>query len=140
MGGPAFWKIAIRHLEPAGLLVGAEGPLRRKQELCWSTILAAMAEGPPLGRRSLGRALAEADVTEARVLRLLRARDDILLDTARTVGHQLAAAGCEFDWSDMAEVVSSDGAPHAEAVRRRIAYDYYREERTIGRENKEEKK
>ena len=140
VGGPSFWKIAIRHLEPAGLLADTDGPLRQWQELYWSTILAAMAEGPPFGRRSLGRALAEAGVSEARVLRLFRAREDALLDTIRTAAHHLSAAGCEFDWSDMVELTSSDGTPHAEAVRRRIAYDYYRQERDINHKTKEERK
>ena len=139
IGGPAFWKVAIRYLEPAGLLADADSSLRRRQELYWSTILASMAEGPPFGARSLGRALADAGVTEARVLRLLRAQDDALLDAARTVAHQLAAQGSEFDWSDMVELLSSDSAPHAEAVRRRIAYDYYRQEQVSGHETKEEK-
>lgn len=132
-GGPAFWKIAIRHLEPAGLLADVDSPLRQWQELCWSTVLSAMAEGLPLGKRSFGRALAETGVTEARVLRLLRAHEDVLLATVRTVTHQLAAAGCAFDWSDIVELLFSDSAPYAEGVRRRIAYDYYRQERVTER-------
>jgi CRISPR type I-E-associated protein CasB/Cse2 len=138
-GAPAFWKIAIRHLEPAGLLADVDGPLRQWQEMYWSTALSAMAEGPPLGRRSFGRALAETGVAEARVLRLLRAHEEVLLATVRTVTHQLDAAGCAFDWSDIVELMSSDGSPYAEAVRRRIAYDYYRQERLTEKKTMEER-
>ena len=130
VGGPAFWKIAVRHLETSGMLVGSDETRRQRQERQWSTILAAMAAGPPSGRRTLGRALADVQVTEARVLRLLRAHEEALLDTVRAVVHQLSAAGCSFDWGDLAELVCSDGATYAEVVRRRVAYDYYRQERS----------
>lgn len=126
IGGPAFWKIAVRHLEPRGLLVERDGPVRQRQELQWSTLLAAMANGPSQAAAPLGRVLAEAEVTEARVLRLLRAHDESLLDTVRAVTHQLAAGGHAFDWADLADLLMSDGAPHEESVRRKIAYDFYR--------------
>ena len=126
VGGSAFWKIAIRYLEPNGLLGAGNTPESDHNAAMWSTIISAIAAGPPLGTLSLGHALAGAHVTEARVLRLLKATDSVLLDTVRTITHQLSAEGSSVDWGDIAELVLSDGHQSSDFIRRRIAYDYYR--------------
>jgi len=128
-GGPAFWKIAVRHLEPAELLADAGAPWRDEEERRWAMVLAGMAEMKGLHRpgRALGRVLAEAEVSEARVLRLLRAQgEDALAAAVRAVVHQLASGGHRVDWHDLAELIRSAGRPFEGSVRRRIATDYYR--------------
>lgn len=132
IGGPAFWKIAVREIEPAGLLPPATAPWRDDAERRWTTILAGMAEmaGLHSGGLSLGRALAgpsgsERLVSEARVLRLLQAHGESLLRLVRPVAHQLASRGARLDWTDLAHLVLSDGKESQDHVRRRIALDYY---------------
>jgi CRISPR type I-E-associated protein CasB/Cse2 len=126
--GPAFWRLAVRLLEPAGLLVPGDGSSARRQERRWVAIVAALARAPGSHRpgRRVGQALAEAEIAEARVLRLARAQDEALLEAVRAVAHQLATAGVRVDWSDVAELILSDGAPWQEDVRRRLFLDYYR--------------
>jgi CRISPR system Cascade subunit CasB len=126
--GPAFWRIAVRHLEPAGLLGGDDAPWRADQERRWAAILAGLAHSAELHtpRRRLGVALAEADVAEARVLRLARAHGEPLLATVRAVAHQLGSGGQRVDWADFADLILSDGKPWEEEVRRRLCLDFYR--------------
>lgn len=128
LGGPAFWKLAVDHLEPAGLLPAPSAPWRDDAERRWVVIVAGMAEmaGQHARGRRLGRVLAEVGVSEARVLRLLRAEGEALLQTVRPIVHQLATAGARLDWTDLADLVTSDGRPWQTEVRRRIALDYYR--------------
>jgi len=133
LGSPAFWKLALRRLEPEGLLPLAEGPSRDDQERRWVRIVADLAELRGLHsrarRHSLGRSLAVADLGEARVLRLLRAEDDALLRLARIVSHRLAVSRTPVDTGDLAELILSDGHPSWSAnVRRRIARAYFQAE------------
>jgi CRISPR system Cascade subunit CasB len=127
--GPAFWKLAVHHLEPDGLLPGAGAPQRDDLERRWAVILAALAELSGLHRRGfrLGRVLAEAGVAEARVLRLLRARGEALARLVLTVVHQLASGRHPVDALGLAELLLSDGRPSwEERVRRFVAEDFYR--------------
>lgn len=135
--GPAFWKIAVHHLEPKGLLV--DGPWRDEAELRWAAILAGLARNPQLHRRDrrLGDVLAEADIAEARVLRLARAHGDSLHKTVRAVAQQLASSGLKVDWGDFADLILSDGRPWEDEVRRRMCRDFYR---TIGRGSRDVQK
>lgn len=136
LGGPAFWKLAARHLEPEGLLPHGDAPWRDEAERRWVTVVAAYAEmgAKDLRGPRLGKVLAEERVAEARVLGLLRASGVPLLRAARAVVHQLASRGAAFDARDLAELVTSDGAARAQSVRRRIARDYYRRLRREGQE------
>lgn len=132
--GPAFWKIAVHHLEPVGVLHSTD------QETKWAAILAGMAKMPgrhAKGRR-LGHVLAETKVHEMRVLRLLRARGDALLDTVRTVAHQLASQGETVDWTDLAHLILSEGSDWEDPVRRQIALDYYDRQRRISTADSQE--
>lgn len=129
LGSPAFWKLAIEELEAPGLLSPNEGPQREEQERRWVRIVADLAELGPLhqARVPLGRALASADLGEARVIRLLRAEGDALLRLSRTVAHRLASQGQAVNAGDLAELVLSDGHPSWSArARRRVARDFYR--------------
>jgi CRISPR system Cascade subunit CasB len=120
----AFWKIAAAYLESS--LPGG-GPRRDETENRWSVILAAMAEleGLHQPRRPLGSALAEVDYSEIRLLRLLRARDEALADAVRTMAHFLRSKTTGANQSDLAQLVLSAGRRDEEAVRRRIARNYY---------------
>jgi CRISPR system Cascade subunit CasB len=127
--GPAFWRVAVRHLEPAGLLGSEDAPWRGEAERSWTAIVAGLARA---GRqhvegRRLGAVLSEANVAEARVLRLARAHGDSLLKAVRAVAHQLVSGGQRADWADFAALILSDGKANWEAgVRRRLCLDYYR--------------
>lgn len=119
----AFWKISVRHLH----LEGSEERVA-EQERRWSVILASLAAMADRHRTRvpLGAALARADLSEARVLKLLRARGTALPDVIRTVCHQLGAASQPVDFADIARLVLSEGRRDEERVRRRIARAYYR--------------
>ncbi len=121
----AFWKVCATRL--ATLLPGDERS-RVVAERKWAVILRAMAEleGLHASGARLGVALATAGVTEARVLRLLRARAELLEDAVRHVAHQLASRATPSDQSEFALLVLSERSESwAEIVRRQIARDFY---------------
>lgn len=121
----AFWKIAVRHLDDE--LVG---PAERvaEQERRWAVVLTALATmaSQHRPRASLGAAMAHAGVSEARVLKLLRARGATLPDALRSVCHQLHAVSQPVDLVDIALLVLSEGRSDEDRVRRRIARSFYR--------------
>ena len=122
---PAFFKVAAAFLVPAGLLP-AGGEARDEAERRWASVLSGLAihemHAPD---RRLGQALAAAGFSELRFVRLLRAHDSGLRDEVRTTARFLASKAERADWTEMAQLVLSDGHDHAEAVRRRIARDFY---------------
>lgn len=128
-GVPIFWRIVTRILEPRRL-IAPSGPLRDRDEKRWAVVLSALAllDGQHARGRSLGTALAEAQVSALRVERLLRAHDDALFDLVRPLAHQLASKGTKFDQATLVDLVLSDGAPYEDDVRRAIARDFYRAE------------
>ncbi len=121
----AFWKVCVSHLE--GEFEGSESRIA-ELERRWSVILVALASMAGLHRpgRRFGTALARAEVSEARVLKLLHARGDPLADAMRTSCHQLAAASEHVDLAEVARLVLSDGRKDEDLTRRRIARAYYR--------------
>lgn len=86
------------------------------------------------GRRA-GAALALA-TSEARFTRLLRASGERLWDELRHTTHQLASSAEPFDWTDLVELILSDGSDRADQVRRRLARDFYE---TLARIEKEDR-
>jgi len=125
--GPAFCKVIVFEVEPAGQLVGADGEAR------WALILRSIAELSELDlpKRPLGSACAEAKIGEERVDRLLRCDLATLPGTLRAITHQLASAAVRVDLADLAWlVVTARGDRPAReqesGVRRRIARDYFR--------------
>jgi CRISPR type I-E-associated protein CasB/Cse2 len=120
-GGAAFWRIVVRHLEPE-LPVGDERieALRR-----WAVILRAFAQLEHRPGYRLGTALAESDVSEARVTRLLRVHNEAMWDAIGAITHQLASAGIPVDITGIVLLVLSDNAPHEQSVRQGIANDFY---------------
>lgn len=128
-GVPIFWRVVTRILEPHRL-IATSGPLRDRDEQRWAVVLSALAllDKQHARGRSLGAALAEAQVSALRVERLLRAHDDALFDLVRPLAHQLASKGTKFDQTTLVDLVLSDGAPYEDEVRRAIARDFYRAE------------
>lgn len=119
--GSAFWRLAARHLEPRGLAISGE------EEGRWVIVAAGLAETSGLPRSaSFGRAAAAAEVSEQRILRLLRAEGDALHRSLRGVVTQIAQRGLGFDWRDPALLVLFDGTDKQDGPRGRIARDYYR--------------
>lgn len=128
---PAFFRIVSAWLEPAGLLPSDhDAGARFAAETAWATVLSAMARltGLHSASVSLGAGLALAEVSEQRLLKLLRSSDDTLRALVRTTAHQIAAKAVCIDQAELAWLVCSDGydAELREAPRRRIALDFYR--------------
>ncbi len=119
----AYWRLLALH---PGLVPDA-GAGRDKIEHRWACILQAMATMAGLHNPSipLGRAMAEADVAEQRLLRLLRASDSSLVDAVRVTAHHLAQKAVTSNHLELAQLVLSDGGPNEDAVRRRVARSYY---------------
>lgn len=121
--GPVFWRLATQILE-------ADGYLRREgaDELRgWMAVIQGLAVLGELHRKGqrLGTAMAEADISEARLTRLLQARGDTLLAQVRPLAHQLRSKAVAADWGEVARLVL--GAPNrADEVRYHIASGYYR--------------
>ena len=124
---PAFWKIAVERLEPAGF--DFDDPEARWDER-WAAVLQVMAllHGLPGRPHRLGAALAAAGVSEARVMRLLRSQGPALYDGLRMTARQLASAAVPVYWADLAEFVLADAFDaDRERVRRNVARDFYRQ-------------
>lgn len=125
--GDTFWGVAVRHLEPTGLLdLGNPVSLRG-----WSALLQAMAElaGRHQTGRRLGRAMAEAQVSDAQAERLLRARGPALATGVAAVVAALRAADQRVDCLDIACLVLSEGcsADKWRQVRRNIASSFHQD-------------
>jgi CRISPR system Cascade subunit CasB len=130
---PSFWRILVVDLSER---LPADGPPRLDAERKWAAIVQAIAQlrGLHDPQVSLGRAMARTGATEHRLLRLLRAGDEPLADAIRTTAHQLAAVAQGVDCADFARLALSDGRSDEQAVRERIAYDYYAEVEKTKRE------
>jgi CRISPR type I-E-associated protein CasB/Cse2 len=121
--GAAFWWLVGEHAPQAFDNDRAARAL--------ATVIQCMAIAHPFhrplsGRRPLGEALAEADVSEARLLRLLRLPRGELSTELRRLARLMGSKGDagRFDWSDAFDLLFwADG----ERVRRDIARDYYRQ-------------
>lgn len=87
--------------------------------LSGTAALPAHAEG-----RAFGSALAEADISENRVLRLLATRGDALYDQVRRAARVLSNGRKPVNLWAIYHLVG-DHAGKAEAARLRIAQDYY---------------
>lgn len=131
---PTFYKVVATLLDDVLAEYTTETVLS-EAERRWARIvhLCAMTAGQhQLGTR-FGTALAEADVAEARFLRLVRAEGDGFDAAARAALAPLVQKATSFDPLDLAALVLS--APHpstrfhyedGEQVRRRLSRDYYR--------------
>jgi CRISPR system Cascade subunit CasB len=119
----AYWR--LMSMNPG--LVPQSGEGREDIERRWASILQAMATMAGLHnpRVPLGRAMAEADVAEQRLLRLLRASGSSLADAVRITAHHLTQKAMPSNHLDLAQLVLSDGGPSEDSVRRSIARSFY---------------
>jgi len=100
---------------------------RADLETCWAAIVAGLAHLGSLhqpGQR-LGTVLADAQYSELRFARLVRADADRLVDELPALARFLAAKGTAVDWTGAAQLILSADRPNEEPVRRHIARDYY---------------
>ena len=120
----AFFRLATTALDDS---FPKAGELRARAEERWVVVLAAMAQALPLlNATRLGDALALAEISEMRVLRLLQTHEAVLWNAVRTVVQQLVARGIGFDPTDVASLVFDDGGPFEQDTRRDIARRFYR--------------
>lgn len=115
----AFYRFCFQHL-PDGW---------QRQVGAWQVILAGLAlmgTQPHRPDRPLGQALAEQRYSEARLERLLAAQDEVLHTLTLRVARFLAAKGESVNWLDLANLLLAQDRDKHEAVRLKIAGDYYR--------------
>ncbi len=123
----AFWRIVVDALEPRGL-VTTLGDERK-----WTHIVRLMAEaaGLHVNELPLGKALSDAKVAETRVLRVLNAQGDQLIDALRYALRPLVVGGVRFDQRAIAELILSDGHQDAsDRARNNVARSFFSAEHT----------
>lgn len=120
--GAAFWRLLASHAPAA---FDDERASRALAVVVQGMAIMHPFHRPAGDRRMLGTALAEAGVSEARLLRLLRTGSEQLAEEVRRLARLMASKGDEgrFDWSEMLDLVLW---PDSEKIRTRIAKDYYR--------------
>lgn len=99
----------------------------------WQTLLAGLAlmgTQPHRLDRPVGQALAEHRYSEARLERLLVAQDDVLYTLTLRLARFLAAKGESVNWLDLANLLLTKDHDKQQAVRLKIAGDYYRHQKT----------
>ena len=121
---PPFFKIEALVLEE---WLPGEAAARADLETRWSAITCGLAHLGVLHRPGLrlGNVLAEADWSDVRFARLVRADADRLADDLPALARFLEAKSIPVDWTGAAQMILSAGTPHEEDVRRHIARDYY---------------
>jgi hypothetical protein len=98
----------------------------------WATVIQAMAIGTSPGQAGSetvsGTALAEAGFAESRLARLLASHGDAFRDQVVLLARYMNSKQARFHWGDLGELVLVEGLKEkrAEALRFRIARDYYR--------------
>ncbi len=115
----AYYRLWLLHL-------GGEPPAG---DVYWSTIvwgLALMGKGAHVPKRGLGKALAEAKFSEARLEQLLGAPEDIRNDLLRRAIRFLGANRQGFNWLDAALLLLTRDDEKREQLHRKIAADFYR--------------
>jgi CRISPR system Cascade subunit CasB len=108
-------------------VLASAGASQDESERRWAALLSARAFLQGFSRgATLGKALAEAELSELRLTRLLRAKDDGLLIDVRRVAQFLSVKAQETNWLDLVYLVLSQGRADEERVRRKIARDYFK--------------
>lgn len=116
-----FYRFALQYL-PEGWDCGQD----REQD--WVTLVAGIALMSPNAHRSdlpLGKALAEAGYSEARLERLLAAEGNIRRVLLLRAARFLAAKGFACNWVDAAQLLLTRDPQKREQVHKRIARDFY---------------
>lgn len=133
---PVFFKLLIASVEPHVVLPAADEPQDRAEQR-WAAVLRSMAAMSGLHRpnRRLGDALAQAGLSELRLVRLLRVRGDTLFDEVRTCVHYLASKNEGCNVADIAKLVLLTDPVRAERHRRSVARSYFRHQSQTKEEN-----
>lgn len=114
----AFTRFAVAHLP--------EGWERQVDD--WATIVAGIAIMAPNAHRpghGLGRALAEAGYSEARLERLLDAQGDTRRTLLLRAARYLSAKQTPCDWADGVRLLLTRDVAKADRLRLGIARDYF---------------
>jgi CRISPR system Cascade subunit CasB len=100
---------------------------RADLETRWAAVICGLAHLGTLHERGarLGDVLANAQYSEIRFARLVRADADRLVDELPTLARFLAAKGTPVDWTGAAQLILSADGANEEPVRRHLARDYY---------------
>lgn len=123
---PVFYKLMAATVDKEGQLPSGAAA-RDAAEQRWASIcqLAASCSGLHNPKQRLGAALAQADLSELRFVRLLRADGEGLYSEVRRIGQFLASKAQPFDLTDMARLVLVRDEEKAESLRRSIARAFY---------------
>jgi CRISPR type I-E-associated protein CasB/Cse2 len=123
--GAAFWKLAARHLDPAGELGGRE--ISPERVTRWHFVVRCIADLADLHRPGfpLGTAMARAGVSEPRAERLLRSSNGQLQREVQSVLTQLRSSRMPCDAAEIARLVLTDGTAASDAVRYAVSRDYF---------------
>ena len=130
-----FWKLMIEHrvTDPDGLSHD-----RPELERTWARIVRRIAmdtrvgeehtEGPHLGNRRLGEALAEAGYSEGRLKALLNAQGETILREVEHAAQFLSGKQEKFNWNQTAALMMTEHRDSEQQDRDRIgiAREYYR--------------
>lgn len=110
-------------------LHGMNEDLPREPQLAhWAVLawgLALMGEGGHRHGRSLGQALAESTLNEARLERLLAAEGGARPALFMAIVRFLAAKGEGFDWAEAARLLLTHDPDKRESIHRQIATEFY---------------
>ena len=131
----SFWKIMMRHG-----VTNPDGAERDHPELerTWARIVRCIAmdtrvgetntEGPHLGTRSLGGALADAGYSEERLKALLNSQGETTMKAVEHAAHFLSGKQEKFNWNQAAALMMTRHrhAEQQDGDRVRIAREYYR--------------
>lgn len=121
----AFYRFAFRHLPD-----GWEQSQRQ-----WMVVTAGIAIMAPSAHNRVvpaGTAMAESRYSEKRVEMLLAATGEVQETLVLRLARFLSAKGQPVDWTQLAQLLFSKEPEKADAIRMRIARDYYR----VAREEK----
>lgn len=114
---PAFFRMLVRHCPDAGA-----GFARRCARLAWMLALRPKALKPG----SLGEAMAEHGISEARVQKLLAARGEAMAKQIAIIARRLANERT-LPYRELGRLLlAHDDDEAAEATRMQIARDYFR--------------
>ena len=122
--GAAFWWLVAEYAPDA---FENDRAARALAAIVQCMAIAHPCHRPLSGRRPLGEALAEAEVSEARLLRLLRLSRGELPEELRRLARLMGSRGevGRFDWSDAFDLLFW---ANGERLRRDIARYYYRKQ------------
>lgn len=115
----AFYRLWLKHMEeklPDNITA-------------WAAIafgLATMGKEAHQPGRPLGRVLAEAGYSEARIEQILASDDDVRIKLFTNMVHFLSARGKGFNWTEAARFLLTTDESKREAIHLRIASDFYR--------------